>query len=220
MRITRIETQKRHPGRKSIYADDAFLIGVSVETLLRAGLRVGDTLTEAQLRAMQENEGILAAKSAAHRFLGVRPRSEREIRDKLREKEFTPEQIQSVVADLTRAGLVNDAEFARSMIRNSLAVRPVGELTIRRKLLLLGVARPVVDDAIHDVYRARDPSAVALTVARQFLKRKSHSARNRDPRTEQQRLIAFLSRRGFAWPVIQNVLQSLKVKPEDDQSGL
>ena len=50
MKITRIETQKKRPGRKSIFADGEFLIGIASDTLVRFGLRTGDEIDERTLR--------------------------------------------------------------------------------------------------------------------------------------------------------------------------
>ena len=116
MRITRIEPQKKNPHRKNIYADEQFLIGVSDETLLRFGLRTGDELGDATLKALQATEELLGAKSVALRFLARRQRTEKEIRNKLREKEFGDEEIQKTIDDLRTLGFLNDEEFARKGI--------------------------------------------------------------------------------------------------------
>ena len=86
MKITSIESQKNRPERRAIFADGQFLIGVGAETLIRSGLRTGDEITPQTLSLLQRMEETLGAKTAALHFLTIRPRSEREVRDKLREK--------------------------------------------------------------------------------------------------------------------------------------
>jgi regulatory protein len=219
VRITKIEVQKRRPDRRNIYADGEFLIGLHVETLLRSGLRIGDVIAQEQLATLHTHENLLAARTAALQYLSVRPRSEREIRDKLRDKEFAAPEIDQVVTALTRAGLINDHEFARTYIRNSMAVRPVGELQLRRKLLLLGVARPIIDEAIQEIGGQVDLNESATTLARQFLDRKRRSAQSGDPRKTKQQLIGFLSRRGYSWPVISSAIKSLMSLRTDEESS-
>jgi regulatory protein len=219
VRITRIDLQKRRPDRRSIFADGAFLIGVHVETLLRSGLREGDLITSEQLSMLQAHESLLAARTAALQYLSARPRSEREVRDKLRDKEFPPGEIDQVIGDLSRAGLVNDQEFARTYIRNSMSVRPAGEAQLRRKLLLLGVARPIIDEALREIGAEVDFSGPALTLGRQFLARKKRTARDTDARKTKQQLIGFLSRRGYSWPTVSSVVKSLMSAQSEEENS-
>jgi regulatory protein len=224
VRITKIEIQKRTPGRVSIFADGEFLIGLSKETLLRAGLRVGDQISSRQIDELTVQETLLSAKNAALRLLAVRPRSEKELIDRLREKEFSEQDVAAVVGELRTAGLVNDAEFARAYIRNTLTLRPVGELQLRRRLLLLGVSKQVIDGAVASTLADVDMSDVARKAALAYRKRLQHSAKSEDPRKIRNKISAFLARRGYSWTTISTVLKTLDLpkgnESDDEQSGL
>ena len=208
MRITKIENQKKRPGRKNLYADGKFLAGVSAETLLKLALRTGDEIGPAHLKVLQETESLLSAKNSALRFLSTRPRSEREIRSKLRQKEFSDDEIETTIDDLQRAGLLNDREFARLFVRNALTLRPVGKAALKRKLLLLGVDKTIVDEEVENELRGTDQEALAATLAKQFVK-KARSVRKNEPIEKlRNRLAGFLGRRGFGWDVIKTAIRS------------
>lgn len=215
MRITRIEPQLRRPGRCNLYADGEFLLGVSVETLVRFGLRTGDEITEELRAQLTDAEELAAARAGAMRLLAVRPRTEKEIRDRLRAKEFGDAVIALVLDDLRRSRLVDDAEFARMFVHDALALRPTGRLPLRRRLLLLGVHKDVVDRVLDAAFADVDQFAVALDLARGFLRKNPD---RRDPARLRPRLSAFLSRKGYGWDIIQQVLR--KVTGDDEQSGL
>ena len=219
MRITRIERQKKRPDRVNIYADGEFLTGVSKETLLRAAIRVGDEVSDTLVKTLQDEESLFAARNSAFRLLSVRPRAERELRDRLREKEFSEAHIGRVVDDLKRAELVNDAAFARTYIRNALTIRPVGEVRIRQKLLLLGVDRATLDEAIRETLGDVDMVAVARGIAQKFLRRTHSTGKVSDPRKTRQRLTAHLSRRGYSWNTIGAVLTSLHLPSSGGQDN-
>ncbi|MEO8168941.1 MAG: RecX family transcriptional regulator, partial [bacterium] len=153
MRITRIESQKKNPARKNLYADGEFLTGVSAETLIRFGIRTGDEIDEEKLKALQATEELQGAKSVAFRFLARRQRTEKEIRDKLREKEFGDEEIGKTIETLRGLGFLNDREFAGSYIRHQLTLRPKGKILLKQKLLMLGVAKDVVDAALEEAFQ-------------------------------------------------------------------
>ncbi len=216
MRITRIEIQKKNPARKNIYADDEFLVGVSAETLIRFGIRTGDEIGEEKLKALQATEELQGAKTVALRFLTRRQRTEKEIRDKLREREFGDEEIRKTIETLQGLGFLNDQEFARSYIRHQLTLRPKGKLLLRQKLLMLGVAKDIVDSALDEAFQETGQEGSALEAAQKFLK-KSQKSKD-DPRKAKQKLVAFLIRRGFTWDIVSSVTKKIMAPktPEEE----
>lgn len=218
MRVTRIERQERRAGRVNIYVDGRFAAGVSTETLALSGLRTGDLVDESRLELLKKQEDLSAAKSAALRLLGTRPRSVKELHDRLREKEFAQETIGPVLEQLTRAGLLDDDQFARTFIRHNLKLRPAGRIVLRRRLLLRGVDARTADRALDD--EMPDPGEQALEVARQLLRRARGSSKPGDPAIR-RRLAAGLARRGFTWPVISSTLRHVlpSTPAHDDESS-
>ena len=212
MKITKIEPQKKRPGRRSIFVDGEFLIGVASDTLIRFGLRTGDELTGALLKEIGHAEEILGAKAAALRSLAVRPRTEREIRDTLRDREFSDPVAAEVVAALKEAGLIDDAAFARSYIRNALTLRPAGRILLKRKLLLLGVGKVTADEALDEILGGVRQEEEAEKAATAFVAKKPR-ARREEGKLRQQ-VTAYLLRRGYSWDVVRQAVRTvLKGEP-------
>ena len=209
MRITRIESQKKNPSRKSIYADGAYVAGVSEETLFRSALRTGDEITVERLKTLVKLEETSSAKRVALRFLAHRPRTRKEVRNKLREKEFGEDDINFTLDTLQRAGLINDGAFARMYIRDALAAKSTGKILLKRKLLMMGVEKTIVESALQETLGGGDEEASALEAGRKFLK-KSATPRSATERGKlRNRLASFLGRRGFQWSTIQPVVKEL-----------
>ncbi|HCV44045.1 MAG TPA: hypothetical protein DGH68_11220 [Bacteroidetes bacterium] len=209
MRITKIESQKKNPKRKNIFADGEFVVGISDETLLRAGLRTGDEISDERIKALVQEEEISGAKRVALRFLAHRPRAAKEIRNKLREKEFGDEDIEQTIESLKRAGLLNDTEFARMYIRDALSAKPTGRTLLRRKLLLLGVEKVTVEEALSTAFTTVDERVEALEAGGKFLKKSTATRRPADLRQLRHRLSTFLMRRGFGWDTVEPVIKEL-----------
>jgi regulatory protein len=216
VRITRIETQKKRRDRVSIFVDGEFALGLSKETLVRAALRVGDELPASRIAALTAEETLYQARTSALRLLSRRPRSERELRDRLREKEFADADADRVIASLKQSGLVNDAEFAKMYVRNALALRPQGERQLRQKLLLFGISRPLVEDTLRDIMPGVDEEETARSLALRYLAKSRSRATGTDPRKRRQLVAAMLARRGYAWSIISRVLKSLDLSTEED----
>jgi regulatory protein len=215
MRITKIESQKKNPGRKNIYADDGFIAGVSLETLVRAGLRTGDEITDEQVKTLVRDEERLSARRVALRFLGHRARAVKEVRDKLRENEFSDADIEDTIDALKQAGLLNDAEFARMFINDALSAKATGRMLLRRRLLLLGIEKEIVESALQRTFKEIDEPNEAMKVARKFLKKSTATRRAPGSIQLRQRLSSFLGRRGYTWDVIEPVIKTLMKEQEE-----
>ena len=73
---------------------------------------------------MDEKE-LDRAKSLAYRLLEYRSRSEKELAARLKLKKISGRVITRVISDLKRISLINDEEFARAWVRESLKWRLV-----------------------------------------------------------------------------------------------
>ncbi len=216
MRITAITPQERNPARRNIYVDGKFAVGVGAETLIRFGLRTGDEVSAERLREIEASEELVSARAVALRFLGIRPRTEKEIRDKLREKEFGDEEILKTIGALKQARLLDDEEFARAYVSDQIAKRPAGALLLRKKLFLLGVSKEIIEETLKGFLGPEKDEARALMLARDFV-RKSRAMRPREPQIKlRKRTGSFLGRRGFTWDVIQTVCKSLFAESGDN----
>ncbi|HSH81047.1 MAG TPA: RecX family transcriptional regulator, partial [Herpetosiphonaceae bacterium] len=133
--ITALTVQASDQERVNVFVDGAFAIGISLRTLQREGLRKGQVLSEEDWARLERAEADSKAWNAALRLLEVRPRTEHEIRDRLRRKQYAPEQIDAAVVRLRELELLDDTQFARMWVANRSAVNPRGALGLKRELL-------------------------------------------------------------------------------------
>ncbi len=111
MRITKIERQKKRPSRKSIFIDGSFAFGVSDDILLKFALHEGALLNEGMIEKIIASDHEETAKQKALRFLAIRPRSKKEIRDYLSRKEFSAEIAERIIGRLETLNMLDDACF-------------------------------------------------------------------------------------------------------------
>jgi regulatory protein len=219
MRITSIESIPRRPGWRRIFGDGVLLATASDETVLRLGLRSGDELSAAVLRSLQELQTRQHARQVALRFLSHRPRTQREIRDRLREEECDDTVIAETLGELERAGLVNDRAFAEAFIRDQTLRRPSGSRLLRQKLLLLGVERTIVDEVIQAAAGATGEREAAEQAAEKLLQRAQTPRTPEEVRKLRTKIAGALGRRGFTWDVIGDVLRRMPWTQNDTDPG-
>jgi regulatory protein len=159
-------------------------------------------------------ESTRTAHEYALRLLEARRRTRRELERALAERRFDVAEVSAALDRLERAGLVDDAEFARAFLRERMSRRAVGVRTIRAKLLARGVAAAVADEAITELTASlpEGPAVggVASEVerARAALRQVERRYAALEPRERRRRLSAVLARRGFEWETIEQVLRT------------
>ncbi len=149
--------------------------------------------------ALSEENQLERCFKAATNYLVYRPRSEPELRERLRRKGFTPENIEAVIAKLKRLRLVDDTAFAEFWRDNRESFSPRSKALTRRELKQKGIAEDIIDitvAAIDDedsAYRAAVSKARVLSLS--------------DYESFRRKLGGYLQRRGFNYGVIERTIK-------------
>jgi len=201
--VTRIESQRKNPKRKSVYLNHKFAFGLDEETLFKHGLRVGDRLTDEKIENILQSEKKIKAREVALNLLSYRSRSEKEISEKLKKKGFSPENIEEVIADLKRVNLLDDYEFACQWIKNRLKNRPRGLTLLSQELLKKGIKREIIDEASEEFY----PEDQEVEIASELIRKREKRYKGLYKKIARKRMSGFLLRRGFSYEVVKEVLE-------------
>lgn len=204
MKITAIKPQKRDAERVNVHVDGEFRLALSREVAVRGGLRVGDEVDEARLTELEAEDLHWKAKQASLNLLSHRARSARELERRLARKDFPAEVASAAVEDLERMGLVDDAAFAESFVRDRVRLRPKGKRVLVQELRARGVDAETADAAVGEVMEEEGVSELELARAAAA---KWGARSGEDPQSARRRLYGYLARRGFGSDAIREVLE-------------
>ena len=176
--ITALEADPRDPDRVLVtitpegepggaISAAARTLGLHIAVVARAGLRSGLALEAMQLQELQAADEFQRIYNRALDFLAVRPRSEHEVRDRLRRKGIADEDIARVRERLRQAGYLDDAAFARYWIEERARSRPRGPALLRQELRQKGVSSTVIAQALADFEAERQVAHDAAQALRQ-----------------------------------------------------
>jgi regulatory protein len=195
--ITALTFQKHNKDRVNVYLDGQFAFGMAA--IEAAHLRVGQKLSDDEIIELQMKDDVEQAYERALNYLSYRPRSKGEVRRNLRRKDVEDAVIDAVIERLTRAGLLDDQEFAEYWVDNRARFNPRGLRGLRHELRQKGVSRDIIDDTLATF----DVEAAARKAAEAGARRLSQAA-SRDFR---RKLQAYMARRGFSYAVIKPLVQ-------------
>lgn len=133
------------------------------------------------------------------RFVGIRPRSEREIDLWLRKKKVDTKEALELKEKLMTLDLMDDLAFATWWIDQRNTFRPKGKKLLVYELKQKGVKSGVIEEALEaSDFNERE---LAKKVVAKYVQR------------EPEKLVTLLQRRGFSWETISGIM------PHNDNEG-
>jgi regulatory protein len=210
--VTAIEPQKVQKGRVNIFLDGGFAFSLSTIVVAEVGLREGQKLALSDVERLEKADLLHRSFNSALRYLSPRPRSEAEVRARLRRHGFDADTIQEVIAKLREQRLVDDVSFARFWRDNREQFKPRSRRLIDLELRQKGVDAETVAEATSGI----DDELGAYRAA----KRKASALVGLDYPSFRKRLGAFLRQRGFAYELINLTIERVWQEQGNQQPDL
>src|SRR4051812_25780120 len=85
-----------------------------------------------------------------YRYLTIRNRSEKEVRDYLLKKQAEPAVIDSIIKLLYEQKFLNDENFARSWIRSRARFKPRGKPVLVMELAQKGIKKDIIEKVLSE----------------------------------------------------------------------
>jgi regulatory protein len=191
MKITNIKQQVKRADRYSIYIDGKYSFSLSEADLASTGLHKDQELDEKELEDLLNESQKGKAYDRCLRYITIRPRSQWEVEDYLKRKEYSPDVIATVLQKLLKLELVNDHKFAEQWVgwRSQRSKRQ-----LYAELLKKRVDKEIINSVLQNINESDELEQIKELVAR-----KGKLSQYQD----QQKLIAFLARRGFPYHLIK-----------------
>lgn len=206
-RITALTAQKKNPNRINVFLDGEFAFGLS--RITAAWLRIGEILSEERITRLKEQDGLEIAYQRALELLSYRPRAEKEIRQRLTEKGFSEDAVETVLVRLRSAGLVGDAEFARAWAENRAVFRPRSRRMVAAELRLKGVGQEMIEQALSEL---PVDDALAYDVAKKYARK----IEGLDWENFRKKMTGHLGRKGFGYGTVAEVTRKVWQELHDE----
>jgi regulatory protein len=139
----------------------------------------------------------------SYRYLSIRNRSEKEMRDYLIKKKAAGEIIEKIISRLKEKKFLNDEIFARSWILNRARLKPKGKMLLQIELRQKGIRDDIIKKILQEV---QEEVPDELEQAKSLIAKKMERIIG-SPRNEiYQKIGGFLSRRGFSWEIVKKAI--------------
>ncbi|MEJ2750118.1 MAG: RecX family transcriptional regulator [Anaerolineae bacterium] len=194
--VTALQAQKKNKERVNVFLDGSFAFGLPLETAVH--LKVGQSLSQDEIAALQQEDLLDKVKQAAYRLISYRPRSIAEVKRHLGRKGYDEELIDTAVSHLTAVDLLNDEAFARYWVEQRDTFKPRSRLALNQELRQKGVPRHIIESVLTTVDEHEAARRAAAKKTRLWAELSAEEFRGK--------LGRFLQRRGFSYEIINQII--------------
>lgn len=202
-KITALKQQQKDKERVSVFLDDEFAFGVTMNVAME--LKKGQLLTEDDIAELKYGDSFAKAFNAAVRYLGYRARSQQEIEKYLADKEYAEEVVEATVVRLYDYNYLDDEAFARAWLNDREILKPKGARALRYELKQRGVAEEIITLVLEELNEEESAWKAVQSKLPNWL--------TLDEQTMRKKINGFLGRRGFNYDAIRHVVdEAMKLR--------
>jgi regulatory protein len=146
------------------------------------------------------------------RQLAMSPKSRKQLRDKLRQRNCPDDVAEAVLDRMTEVGLVDDEAYAGMLVRSQQAGRGLAKRALARELRTKGVD----DETARATLEAIDPD-VEREQAERLVAKRLKAMHGLEPVVQTRRLAGMLARKGYPADLALSVIRAAIAEAPEHQ---
>lgn len=202
--VTKIEIQKRNKERVNVYIDGEFGFACSLELIYTFNIFKGKAVDVEYLKSIIDENNYMKCKNSALKILERNYKTEKQMRDKLFQKQYDGNTVAKVIDFLKKYKFVDDDKFVEMYIKEK--INSQGKNKIKYDLIKKGIDKELLDEKLSLVDSSFQENT-AFNIARKKYETiiKSEKDRNKVYR----KLGSYLLRKGYSWEDVKKVLNRI-----------
>ena len=199
--ITKISPQKKRQGYYNIFVDGKYALALTELDLTVFGLRVDQVLTPGLLNDLRSAQAKSKSYNFALRYLALRPRSIKEVKDYLTtRKDFSIQDADITITRLIEQNYLNDQDFAAMWVRNRLLLKPKSTSVLRLELIKKGIDKDIITEVLSQLDETAQIASLSDLITKKVRQTKYQN---------KQKLTEYLSRQGYSYSLVKKTLEEL-----------
>ncbi|WP_339266160.1 RecX family transcriptional regulator [Paenibacillus sp. FSL K6-1330] len=208
--VTSVEMLKKPKHRYQI-AFGPYLMTVHEDVMLKYRMFKGNVFRKEELEEIIVADERQRAYVEALNHLARKPRTAKEITQRLQQKGFEPSSVETTLERLEKDKLIDDALYAKMWTEQRMTSHKKGRLWVKQELRQKGIGTELISEALGEISADAELES-ALAVGRKKWQQTHGEMLDRKRKTG-----AYLMRRGFGGDQVRQVLKRLV--DEDQQQG-
>ena len=209
MKILKYEKKKN--GMYQVFFDNDNNIDISEEIILKYNLLLKKDIDNSLIDKMLDENKIYIAYNLAIKYISIKMRSRKEIREYLSKKNIDYDSINEVIKILEKEKYLDDDSYAKAFVNDKMLLSNDGPNKIRSKLIELGINSNSINNALelfdYDLQKEK---------VTKMAKKLVEVNRNKSAALLKNKIITYLVNLGYDKSVINSVLSTVEIKNDKD----
>lgn len=197
--ITAITPQVKDKTRCNIYVDGRFCCGLTLETVVKNRLKIGQSITEEKLSEIQLESEKNSALDKALTHISATMKTQKQIREFLTKKGYLPAVIDYVLEKMRSYNFLNDGMYAEAYVES--ASKRKGGRLIKMELRNKGVSEMEIESAL-DYLDEEQEIATASVILEKYMRNKEADV------ATLQKAYRYLMGKGFSYDIAKAALKN------------
>ncbi|TWT03013.1 recombination regulator RecX [Planococcus sp. CPCC 101016] len=210
--ISKITQGKKNPERYNIFFEDKYAFSVDEAVLIKHQLTKGKELDQWTIEEINFEDEVRKAYNKALYYLGFRMRSEGEVRQKLKEKEYGDAVIDEAIKKLYTHKFLDDQQFSEALMRTQINSGKKGPRAIQQDMQKRGIDKQMQKDVL-DSYSEEEQLEIAKGLAEKI----AIKEKMKTPSQIHQKINDNLMRKGYNYSLIKLAIEGLDLEKNDDE---
>ena len=191
-------TTIRNSSNCRIYFNDSDFLIFNRDLVLKYNLTKAKQITQELLTSISAEQRKYNVKQAAYNYSTAKPRTRAQIRQKLKLKEFSHDEISYALDFLADYNLIDDRKYAENFIKSAIDRKHQGKRRLEAELMRRGVDREIIRAAIESETSGVDMLETARAAAEKKIRINSHKPIEK----RRNSLRDYLLRQGFPAEIV------------------
>ena len=185
--------------RYNVIIDESTSFVIEVDVLARFKLKTGDEIDQETLRQILLENGEFSAFDRALTYLEKNMKTEKGIREYLKQKGYLDETVEKTVKKLKEYGYINDENFAECYIRTYAGKK--GRKKIKYELISKGVELEIIESKLEEFVDEDEEINSCRQIFQKYMRNKTFDLKTK------QKAIGHLVSKGFAFGTINKAIE-------------
>ncbi|MFH1049788.1 MAG: regulatory protein RecX [bacterium] len=188
-----------------IFVDNEYWDTISLDLIMKHKLTKDMNFDEKMEKLLKLEQRTIDLKQTAYNFAAYKPRTKKQVKERLQLKGFNLAEIEIAVNFLDDFQLLDDEKYAFTFAKEYVNRKSCGKPKLIAELFKKGISRELAEKAAEECLQQND----GYELARKAAQRKIKTLVNRPAEKQKQLLISFLQRQGFEWDIIKVVVEEM-----------
>lgn len=206
-----LKYEKKRNGMYQVFFDNENNIDISEEIILKYNLLLKKDIDNSLIDKMLDENKIYIAYNLAIKYISIKMRSRKEIREYLSKKNIDYDSINEVIKILEKEKYLDDDSYAKAFVNDKMVLSNDGPNKIRSKLIELGINSNSINNALelfdYDLQKEK---------VTKMAKKLVEVNRNKSAALLKNKIITYLVNLGYDKSVINSVLSTVEIKNDKD----